>query len=241
MKEKRQKYPVSYCDFKQYWVGVSWVPVVGWMKSDCIDWIKLSLSLSLSMTAYISPCFWFCYISAALICLFPFTWRGFVGRGPVWVEVLEFSKMMTSVGFWLYLAVSVTFASFEGHEKVQSYNRKLYFVRWVSSVFCCSCFYTVHVISILHCTSLFVGICICFPPLFYTFFLKSGIDKSTEWSMIPACPSLMCFFNRGDTAGTKSSKIRCSMFVYVLFYVNLCTGLILWFLNNLCYDDLRAE
>ena len=57
--------------------------------------------------------------------------------------------------------------------------------------------------------------------LFYTF-LKSGIDKSTEWSTIPACPSLMCFFNRGDTEGTKSSKIWCSMFVYVLFYVNLC-------------------
>ena len=31
------------------------------------------------------------------------------------------------------------------------------------------------------------------------------------------------------------------MFVYVLFYVNLCTGLILWFLNNLWFDDLRAE
>ena len=41
---------------------------------------------------------------------------------------------------------------------------------------------------------------------FYTF-LKYGIDKSTEWSMIPACPSLMCFFNRGDTEGTNSSKV----------------------------------
>ena len=54
------------------------------------------------------------------------------------------------------------------------------------------------------------------------FFLKSGIDKSTEWSTIPACPSLMCFFNRGGTKRTNSSKILCSMFVYVLFYVNLC-------------------
>ena len=54
------------------------------------------------------------------------------------------------------------------------------------------------------------------------FFLKSGIDKSTEWSTIPACPSLMCFFNRGDTEGTNSWKILCPMFVYVLFYVNLC-------------------
>ena len=56
---------------------------------------------------------------------------------------------------------------------------------------------------------------------FYTF-LKSGIDKSTEWSTIRACPSLMCFFNRGDTEGTNSSKILCPMFVYVLFYVDLC-------------------
>ena len=57
---------------------------------------------------------------------------------------------------------------------------------------------------------------------FFRLFLKSGIDKSTEWSMIPACPTLMCFFNRGDTEGTNSSKISCPMFVYVLFYVNLC-------------------
>ena len=56
---------------------------------------------------------------------------------------------------------------------------------------------------------------------FYTF-LKSGIVKSTEWSTIPACRSLMCFFNRGGTEGTNSSKILCPMFVYVLFYVNLC-------------------
>ena len=57
---------------------------------------------------------------------------------------------------------------------------------------------------------------------FFYFFLKSVIDKSTEWSTIPACPSLMCFFNRGDTEGTNSSNILCPMFVYVLFYVNLC-------------------
>ena len=51
-------------------------------------------------------------------------------------------------------------------------------------------------------------------PFFYTF-LKSGIDKSTELPTISVCPSLMCFFNRGDTGGTYSSKILCSMFVYV--------------------------
>ena len=40
--------------------------------------------------------------------------------------------------------------------------------------------------------------------------------------LIPACPSLMRFFNMGDTEGTNSSKILCSTFVYVLFDVNLC-------------------
>ena len=50
---------------------------------------------------------------------------------------------------------------------------------------------------------------------------QSGIDKSTEWSTIPACPSLMCFFNRGHTEGTNSLKNLCLMFVYV-FHVNLC-------------------
>ena len=38
-----------------------------------------------------------------------------------------------------------------------------------------------------------------------------------------------------------NSKILCSMFVYVLFYVGLCTEPILWVLNNLWFDDLRAE
>ena len=28
--------------------------------------------------------------------------------------------------------------------------------------------------------------------------------------------------DRGDTEGTNSSKVLCLMFVYVLFYVNLC-------------------
>ena len=35
---------------------------------------------------------------------------------------------------------------------------------------------------------------------------KSGIDKSTERSKIPACPSFMWFSNRGNTEGTDSSK-----------------------------------
>ena len=52
---------------------------------------------------------------------------------------------------------------------------------------------------------------------FYTSF-KSGIDKWTEWSTIPACPSLMWFVNSGDdTKGTNSSKILRLIFVYALF------------------------
>ena len=53
-------------------------------------------------------------------------------------------------------------------------------------------------------------------PFLYFFFFKSGIDKSTKWSTIPACPSFMCFLNRGNTEGTNASKISCLTFVYVL-------------------------
>ena len=73
------------------------------------------------------------------------------------------------------------------------------------------------------CSMLPYGTSICymyyrFCPFFSSFFMyflkKSDIDKSTEWSTIAACPSRMCFFNRGNTEGTNSSKILCLMFVY---------------------------
>ena len=52
---------------------------------------------------------------------------------------------------------------------------------------------------------------------------KSGIDKLTEWSTIPECPSLICaLFNRGDTEATDSSKILCLMFVYFFVFCGLC-------------------
>ena len=89
-------------------------------------------------------------------------------------------------------------------------------VSWL--VVCAACCHMTLVLAVMHLYNIFC--CFC-PFLFYTF-LKSGIDKSTEWSTIPECPSLMCFFNRGDTEGANSSKILCPMFVYVLFYVNLC-------------------
>ena len=59
---------------------------------------------------------------------------------------------------------------------------------------------------------------------FFILFKNLALINPTEWSTIPACLSLMCFFNRGDTEGTNSSKILCPMFVHVLFYVGLCHG-----------------
>ena len=50
---------------------------------------------------------------------------------------------------------------------------------------------------------------------------------------------LMCFFNKGDTEGTNSSKILCPTSVYVLCEFVSC--LILWFVDDLWFDDLRAE
>ena len=76
---------------------------------------------------------------------------------------------------------------------------------------------------LLLCTSIIFFTFLLLLSILFLTFLKCGIDKSTEWSTItvPACPSLMCFFNRGGTKGTNALKILCSIFVCVLFYVNL--------------------
>ena len=86
---------------------------------------------------------------------------------------------------------------------------------------CAACCHLTLVFAVMHLYNILEFFIASVHSFFYIF-LKSGIDKSTEWSTIPACPSLMCFFNRGDTEGTNSSKIWCPMVVYVLFYVNLC-------------------
>ena len=52
-------------------------------------------------------------------------------------------------------------------------------------------------------------------------FLKSGMDELTEWSIIPACPSIICFFLIGAILkGQIFQKIcvRC-MCMYVLFFI----------------------
>ena len=78
-------------------------------------------------------------------------------------------------------------------------------VSWL--VVCAACCHMTLVFAVMHLYNIYIFYCFC-PFLFYTF-LKSGIDKSTEWSMILGCPSRMCFFNRGDTKGTNSSKKFC--------------------------------
>ena len=78
-------------------------------------------------------------------------------------------------------------------------------------------------------------------PFLY-FKKKSGIDKWTEWSTIPACPSLMYFFffNRGNTEGTNFRKLCFD--IGVCFVVcKFTSGLISWFLENLGFDDLCAS
>ena len=76
----------------------------------------------------------------------------------------------------------------------------------------------------------FFILCLSIP--FFIFFFNLVSINLMEWSVIPACPSLMCSFNRGIIEGTNSLKI-CLMFVYVSLYA-LC--LLLWLVLQ---TDLR--
>ena len=57
-----------------------------------------------------------------------------------------------------------------------------------------------------------------------------------EGSAIPECPSLVFFCNRGKMEWTNSSKMLCLVFVYVLY--KFVSGLVLWVLGNLWFDDV---
>ena len=54
---------------------------------------------------------------------------------------------------------------------------------------------------------LYILYCVC--PFLFIFYFNL---VSTEWSTIPACPSLMCSFNRGNTEGTNFENL-CLIFV----------------------------
>ena len=49
------------------------------------------------------------------------------------------------------------------------------------------------------------------------------------------------FLNRGNTEGTNSSKILCLMFCVCFGLCKVMSGLTLWFLGNLGFDDLCEE
>ena len=110
-------------------------------------------------------------------------------------------------------------------------------ISWL--VVCAACCHMTLVFAVMHLYNIF-WFFIASVHSFFILILKSGTDKSTQWSAIPSCPSLLCFSNRGDTERTNSSKMLCSMFVYVLFYANLCQD---WFCDLwiICGLMTRAE
>ena len=95
------------------------------------------------------------------------------------------------------------------------------------------------VFAIMHLYNIFKFFIASVHSFFYTF-LKSGIDKSTEWSTIPACPSLMRFLTGVILKGLILRKFVfdvCVCFVLCKFV----SELILWFMDNLWFDDLCSE
>ena len=80
-------------------------------------------------------------------------------------------------------------------------------VSW--SVVCAACCHMALVFAVMYLYNIFYNFVVAYVHSFFNTFSTSGIDKSSEWSTIPAIPaypSLVCFFNRSDTEGTNSLK-----------------------------------
>ena len=67
---------------------------------------------------------------------------------------------------------------------------------------CCCCHYYYRYYCCCCCYYYY-----CYYYYYYYYYCRFFIFYYTKWSMIPACPGLMCSFNRGDIEGTSSSKI----------------------------------
>ena len=54
--------------------------------------------------------------------------------------------------------------------------------------------------------------------------------STTKWPMIPACPSLVCFFNKDKTEGTNSSKnfVFDVCVFFCLVWVCVRTDFVVW-------------
>ena len=75
------------------------------------------------------------------------------------------------------------------------------------SVVCAACCHMALVFAIMHLYNFYFYFYIASIHSFFVFFFNLVSINWTEWSTIPACPSLMCSFNRGNIEGTNSSKI----------------------------------
>ena len=88
---------------------------------------------------------------------------------------------------------------------------------------CAACCRTALVFAIMH---LHNGFSILY---YFCAFLASfnlaAVDNLDRMVAVPARPSIMCSFNRGNIEGTNSSKkcVRCLCIIYVSFYV--CVGI----------------
>ena len=95
-------------------------------------------------------------------------------------------------------------------------------VSW--SVVCSACCHVTLIFCVMHLYNIYIYlfsfIAMSSPVLnFFKHLILINRRNGPRYQRVLA---LCAFLNRGDTEGTKSSKISCSMFVYVLFYVNLC-------------------
>ena len=65
-----------------------------------------------------------------------------------------------------------------------------------------------------------------FVHLIFIFFFHLIFINWVEWLTIPACPSHICCFNRGDIEGTNSSKMCVCLHMFVLFSICIGTGFV---------------
>ena len=66
-------------------------------------------------------------------------------------------------------------------------------------VVCAACCHMALVFAIMHLYNI-LNFYIVSVHSFFIFFFNPVLINQTEWLMIPACPSLMCSFNRGNIA-----------------------------------------
>ena len=85
---------------------------------------------------------------------------------------------------------------------------------------CAACCHITLVFAVMHLYNINFFLLLLSIPFFNILFKNLVLINRRIGPRYQRVLALCAFFNRGDTEGTNSSKILCSMFVYVLFYVN---------------------